>query len=283
MALLSSLLAPHGLLVGTPATALKMRAPTSVMAEPPLFYSIFHEIKKGKEDEFWSMVADSDFAAMAKAQHEDGIFNHNFLPTEDGGPILCLWECKDDTTTPRQMQTFIDDLFGKQLKNTPYQLMPGAVVPASAWPKQPPAQVANPETTGDFFWVHHKFKSKESCETFWASMADVDMAELEKSVNKLGFHNHYFMPTGETPKDDVFCVWESKVPMTIEDFQAFIDGPNSPAAEPFMNTVYKVLPAGATPSAKFPPSWIDQTMKKIEEFGEEVLAKFEEVTAKSKA
>lgn len=167
------------------------------------------------------MVADSDFAAMAKAQHEDGIFNHNFLPTEDGGPILCLWECKDDTTTPRQMQTFIDDLFGKQLKNTPYQLMPGAVVPASAWPKQPPAQVANPETTGDFFWVHHKFKSKESCETFWASMADVDMAELEKSVNKLGFHNHYFMPTGETPKDDVFCVWESKVPMTIEDFQAF--------------------------------------------------------------
>ena len=44
-----------------------------------------------------------------------------------------------------------------------------------------------------------------------------------------------------------------------------------------------LLPAGATPSAKFPPSWIDQTMKKIEEFGEEVLAKFEEVTAKSKA
>lgn len=62
-----------------------------------------------------------------------------------------------------------------------------------------------------------------------------------------------------------------------------VDGPNSPAAEPFVNTVYKVLPAGATPSAKFPPSWIDQTMKKIEEFGEEVLAKFEEVTAKSKA
>ena len=62
-----------------------------------------------------------------------------------------------------------------------------------------------------------------------------------------------------------------------------VDGPNSPAAEPFVNTVYKVLPAGATPSAKFPPSWIDQTMKKIEEFGEEVLAKFEEVTAKSKS
>ena len=54
-----------------------------------------------------------------------------------------------------------------------------------------------------------------------------------------------------------------------------VDGPNSPAAEPFHNRVHKVVPAGAVPSAAFPPSWMDTTMKKIEAFGEEVLAKFE--------
>ena len=173
MALITSLIAADGLLLGAPATT-TMRAAPAIMtevgstssvptvtlvsltltwscAQPPLFYAIRHEIKRGKADEFWGMAADMDMEAVAASQHESGIFNHNFLPAEDG-PILCLWECKEETS-PREMQKFIDGLFGKQLKNTPFKILPGAVTPISAWPTAPAMPVANPESTGDFFWV----------------------------------------------------------------------------------------------------------------------------------
>ena len=77
-----------------------------------------------------------------------------------------------------------------------------------------------------------------------------------------GFVNHLFMPT--TDPSTVFCVWESKAPMTVPEFTAFIDGPEGPSPGTFTNAAYAVMEGGTVPSAAFPVSWLDETMAKIE-------------------
>jgi len=167
------------------------------------------------------------------------------------------------------------------LTNVAYKVMPGAFTPARAWPSMPKAPT---KSSGSFFWVEHKF-NKGMCQPFWDAMADFDGDATMEKNHALGFHNHFFMPTGQKESDAVFCVWESKAPCTVDDFQTFIDGADGPAPGVFTNIVYPVMDGAAVPSAAFPVSWLDETMAKIEElledFSVESFAKkFEEATKK---
>jgi hypothetical protein len=53
--------------------------------------------------------------------------------------------------------------------------------------------------------------------------------------------NHSFSPCHEGP---VFCIWERKDEITSEQFQAFINGPDSPASrQVFQNKARRVSDA----------------------------------------
>jgi hypothetical protein len=64
-------------------------------------------------------------------------------------------------------------------------------------------------------------------------------------------HNHYFLPSGPTDADPIFSVWETREPMSVDEFQAFIDGPSSPVAGACTNLAHRVMPGGLVPSAFF--------------------------------
>jgi hypothetical protein len=230
--------------------AVHPRISSPVMSE---YYAVYHSMKKGKSEAFWEQIASMDPVETAKAQHEGGIFAHNFLPTWENGPILCLWECKDETK-PKEFQEFIDDLFGATLVNKPHKVLPSGMLPASAWPEMPAASVPS---TGSFFWVDHTFK-KGAAEGFWQAMADLDMAAFQEANRDNGMWNHLFLPTGESEQDSVFCVWESKESMSAAEFQTFIDSPDSPAGA-FTNMVYPVMEGAMLPSAAFTGSGSDAT------------------------
>jgi hypothetical protein len=113
-------------------------------------YAVHHTFKRGKADTFWEDMADADLPAMAKLQHQMGIFNHYFLPAGPAGPMLCLWECKDTEMGSVEFKAFIDgpDSPASDLINKVYPVNAAAAAPASAWPKMPKAPAP---TTGSFF------------------------------------------------------------------------------------------------------------------------------------
>lgn len=269
------------LLVGSALRAPVARSSVSIMTEPvsTCFYAVYHEFKKGKAEAWWDKIENME--NPAKAQHSNGIYAHNFLPSGVEGPILCIWECEDLDYTPKQFQAFIDgpdSPAGDALINKPYQIVAGNK-PASAWPKMPAVPKAS---TGSFFWIYHKFVNRKACTQFWEQMADMDMDAFEKANREKGFHNHFFLPTGFKPNDPVFCVWESKEKVSIEDFQAFIDGPDGPAPGVFDNKIFEVMPGGTVPSSAFPKTWMEETMEKIEKLMpfslDEIKAKIGEAT-----
>ena len=240
------------------------------------FYGVYHTFKAGREEEWWAQMSEMDMDAFAKTNHADGIYAHNFLPAAIEGPILCVWETKEKTT-PVEFQTFIDGFTGDALVNEVYKIEDGAFTPESAWPTMP----AKPKpTTGAFFWVNHSFKRGQA-DKFFASLADFDADAFAEANEAKGFCNHYFLPTGATKQDPVFCVWESKEDMSIEEFQNFIDGPDGPGPDVFNNVVHKVMPGGNVPSAAFSASAspFDDIMSKIEEL---LPLKMDDIVAKIK-
>jgi len=273
-------------LVGTPAA--RQRRSAALKMSDPNFYAVYHTFPKDTSiEDWWAGVADADFAAMAKEQHESGIFNHAFLPADTTGPILCIWETKDTEMGSAAFKQFIDGPTSpaQDLVNTVYPIHPSANGLSSAWPTAPAAPAAS---SGSFFWVQHTFNQGMSG-PFWEGIADVDLDEFAVTNQAKGFHNHFFMPT--TDPNTVFCVWESKTPMTKATFQKFIDEEIFPGT--FTNIVHPVMEGAAVPSACFPvtgiDAWVDATMKKIEEVlplsiddmkkkGDELVAKFKEAT-----
>ena len=66
-------------------------------------------------------------------------------------------------------------------------------------------------------------------EAWWAQisqMGPADMLAMQKKNNKLGYHNHSFMPSDVA--GPINCLWECKVDTPPEVFQVFIDGPEGP-------------------------------------------------------
>ena len=231
--------------VGLRAVAPSRTAPSRTVAPSMNYYAVFHNFKPGKADEFWGAMGDVDFAAMAEAQHEAGIFNHYFMPSDVEGPIMCLWECKDKEMGSDDFQAFIDgpESPAADLVNKVYPINDMGVTPSSAWPTMPAAPT---KSSGSFFWVKHTFNQGEA-PAFWESMATIDMEAFAAANKEKGFVNHLFMPT--TDPSTVFCVWESKAPMTVPEFTAFIDGPEGPSPGTFTNAAYAVMEGGTVPSA----------------------------------
>lgn len=200
-----------------------------------------------------SSMKDEDYPALTKKNNDNGYHNHTFLPADMAGPINCLWECKEETS-PEDFQTFIDGPDGPGpgiFVNKCYKVMPGGITPTPWDFTTPPTEAPKP-TTGSFFWVFHEFK-EGAAKGFWDMMGAMkaeDLAALEAKNNSLGFHNPQFNPCG--PEGPCICIWETKTAMEIAEFQAFIYGPDGPGAgKVFNNTVYKSMPAGVVPSAKF--------------------------------
>ena len=222
----------------------------------PCFYSVVHTFNDGKAEGFWTNIQSmkpEDWPALTKKNNDLGFHNHSFMPAAVEGPINCLWECKDETN-PEAFQKFIDGPDGPGegvFVNKCYRVMPGGITPAPYdFGKREAA--APKATTGAMFWVLHEFK-EGAAPPFWEmiqGMKPKDWPALTKKNNDLGFENHSFCPAA--PEGPVICIWESKAPMEIAEFQAFIDGPDGPGAgKTFNNTVNKSMAGGITPSAKF--------------------------------
>ena len=64
-------------------------------------------------------------------------------------------------------------------------------------------------------------------------------------------HYHCFLPTGIDATDPVFSVWESREPMSADDFRGFIEGPMSPIPGA-TSEVYQVASIGTPPLSAFP-------------------------------
>lgn len=224
------------------------------------FFCIHHSFKEGKAEAWWTnvtaLMADTaKYQAFIQATRAAGFYNHSFMPAATEGPILCLWEAKEPCTVA-EMQAFIDDnekspAGNDTFVNTVFPVLESGMTPASGFPEMP---AAPKPTTGSFFWVHHEFNEGRS-KYFWEAMSSIDLAEMTKKQNALGYHGHCMLPSAvEGP---IFCVWETKEPMSVESFQAFIDGPDgptppeSPVGGCFKNTVHLAQPGSFTLSAKF--------------------------------
>jgi hypothetical protein len=226
------------------------------------FFIVEHEFRSPeKAEEWWKNTAElfSDaekLNATNKKQFELGFVFHQFLPQAAGTDkkMQCLWECKN-TVTKEEFQQFIDGPYGPDATdcviNHVSPAMQGAILPGTKFFL--PYFQAAPEhpirTKGSFFWVKHDFKSPESAGEFWNAMGSLDFKAITAKNNKLGFHNHTFVPVA--PEGPMFCLWESDKDISVEEFQTFVDGPDGPSPA-LINHVHKTdLSAAAVPNAKF--------------------------------
>jgi len=240
--------------------------PPPPAAPASTFYAVVHEFVDGKAESWWaflSSLSDADRAAMSAKWSSMGLHNHAFLPSSATGKIHCLWEASPEMTQ-QAFQAFIDGPDGPGegvFVNTVHTVMPGALLPASKLPSATAgtADAPKPEpeeppapTSGSFFWVYHTFKPDQAA-PFWemmSSMPPEKMAQMTANWNAMGMHNHTFEPCAvEGP---AICIWETKVPMSVEEFQSFIDGEHGPGnGKVFVNEVFPVMAGATLPSAKF--------------------------------
>jgi len=226
---------------------------TSTSPVTSKFFAVYHSFVDGKADDWWAMMMSmkpDDMAAMQAKQRKLGFHNNYFCPEGGSKPIHCMWETEKEMTVA-EFQVFIDGPDGPGpgvFVNTVYPAAPGAMLPTSSFAGTP---AAPSPTSGCFYWVYHKFQSAEKEADFFKMMATADMAAMEAKNNSLGFHNHFFTPTG--PGMPVFCIWECKADTSPEDFQKFIDGPDGPGNVTFVNEPHKLMAGMAPPcAAKFP-------------------------------
>jgi hypothetical protein len=133
------------------------------------------------------------------------------------------------------------------------------------------------QSKSKFFAVYHTFKSADASAAFWKFMMDSkpeEVAKMNADWDAMGFHNHLFLPDGGDKP--TLCIWETKEPMTVGDFQAFVDSEKGPGGgKTFDNRVTHVAPDAAMPTSFFEspveavlpaPStgaffWVDHTFK----------------------
>ena len=82
----------------------------------------------------------------------------------------------------------------------------------------------------NFYIVHHEFRAGTSSkwwETAYAAMAPGGGWDEAVAANKeKGFFNH--SANAVTTNGPIYCIWETKEKISIEEFQEFIDGPTGP-------------------------------------------------------
>ena len=111
------------------------------------------------------------------------------------------------------------------------------------------AKVAN-EPAPIFVSVVHTFNAGKA-DAWWAGVSEVmgdpaKMAELSAVQKKLGYVNHYFLPSS-SDGTMANCLWECRDETAAKEFQEFIDGPHGPGAtggvqDAFVNDCYRGAP-----------------------------------------
>ena len=105
-----------------------------------------------------------------------------------------------------------------------------------------------------FNFIHHRFKSAEARNVWWAKFAskiganpNTQVEEIDPMNHEYGCFNHTFLPTSNTDGLSLWCLWESKIGFTAEDAWDFAESPGGPGRVimggddcPFTNTVYMV-------------------------------------------
>ena len=218
---------------------------------------IFNDAEKAQK--WWGYISTLDLVKNAGKWSEAGFKNHAFLPSSPSGPVLCIWETKNDMSEA-EFQAFIDGPEGPDAQqigvftNHVFKMMDGGKAPASYFAKGAPEHenVPNAPGSGSFFWIEHEFVSEEAANKFWGMVSswtadDWVNGDIQNAAN--GWFNHVFLPT--SPSGNVFCLWESKSKCSVEDMQKFIDGPNGPAPGVFKNTCYKAMDGAGLLPAKF--------------------------------
>jgi len=106
-----------------------------------------------------------------------------------------------------------------------------------------------------YYCIAHHFKIGKSTE-WWPKIQEAmsspeSMDAMTKAHHDAGFHNHCFMP--HSTEGPMHCIWEADEGKTLEDMQAFIDGPAGPSMGCLMNTVHQidVAAAGQPPYPSF--------------------------------
>lgn len=226
-----------------------------VVIEKPAFFLVDHEFVEGKAGAFWEMVGsmvEKDWIGMGEKNNQHGFHNHSFLPASTNGPVFCLWESEKDITV-EEFQKFIDGPDGPggegTFINKVHKINDAGKLPISHFQSGRPNEnftVPKPGT-GSTFFIDHAFNDGQA-QVFWdliKSWSPEDWVNMAKKHEELGFYNTSFLPGREKGP---YCVWETKKEMSIEEFQAFIDGENGPdpSGKIFTNTVYKVIPGAKT-------------------------------------
>jgi hypothetical protein len=208
------------------------------MKESSSFFVAYHTLRDpSKSGEWWAEMADAQLSKAAQMQLERGIYSHLFMPTGSGdGPILVLCECREPTST-EALRAFLEgparpagDALNTRVHAVDVEL-PG-LLPQSAWSNscvassQLPRYRSPPVSTGSFFWATHTFVDDSAATSFWSWARENDISSPHPGL----LHHHCFLPTGATEGDPVFSVWETREPLGADEFQRFLDGPNSPVA-----------------------------------------------------
>lgn len=107
-----------------------------------------------------------------------------------------------------------------------------------------------------FVAVVHEFRAG-AAEAWWAD-AETEaeaVAAMGAKHQRMGYYNHAFLPQGGDGR--ILCLWECRDEAARAGFQAFIDGPDSPAGkETFNNRCFFAAEGAKTPESFFaaPPA-----------------------------
>lgn len=113
------------------------------------------------------------------------------------------------------------------------------------------SRAASPLMSGEptFYAVYHTFKPR-AAKAWWANMKSLNFKDVAKAQHAAGIFGHAFLPS--EPEGPILCLWECKEKMSLQEFENFIDGPNSPAGGALINKAFRVLPSGLTPPSAWP-------------------------------
>jgi hypothetical protein len=217
-------------------------------------YQTFRASTSADVGDWWSGMAEAQLSKASEMQLERGIYLHTFMPTSEVGPVLGLWECREATTCAA-LKEFVEgparppgDVLDTRVHAVDVEL-PG-LLPETAWPpsSKPPRHRPPLVSTGSFFWATHTFDDASAASSFWSWAREHDLSSPHPGL----LHHHCFLPTGVAEADPVFSVWESREPLGVEEFQRFLDGPNSLVAGLCTSQAMELTNLALPPSAAFP-------------------------------
>ena len=90
-----------------PPSAFGGKKPEPPTPSPGAWFFVKHNLKEGKQDDFWTWMQTLDMGAFAEKAKAAGFANPCFCPTAQEGPFFCIWEANSDVST-EDFQAFID-------------------------------------------------------------------------------------------------------------------------------------------------------------------------------